>query len=66
MINDTITSPDNTGENREITRDEKGRFIEGCSGNPSGRPQGSVSITTEIKKKLSEIPEGQKRPTWNY
>ena len=61
MINDNITSPDNTGENREITRDEKGRFIEGCSGNPSGRPAGSVSITTEIKKKLDEVPEGQKK-----
>lgn len=28
--------------------------------NLDGRPKGSVSITTEIKKKLEEIPEGQK------
>lgn len=37
------------------------QFKKGESGNPDGRPKGSgISITTEIKKKLEEVPEGQK------
>lgn len=42
-------------------RDEEGKFIPGVSGNPAGRPKGSVSIVTEIKRRLEEIPEGQKK-----
>jgi len=49
--------PDKTGKNR----DEKGRFIKGVSGNPKGRPPGSISITAEIKKKLEEVPAGEKK-----
>ncbi len=54
--------PAKTGKKQGI-RDEKGRFVEGVSGNPlgGGRPQGSVSITTAIKNKLREIPEGKKK-----
>ena len=33
----------------------------GQSGNPAGRPVGSISITSMIKKKLEEVPEGQKK-----
>ena len=36
-------------------------FKKGQSGNPNGRPTGSVSITAEIKKKLQEIPDGQQK-----
>lgn len=37
-------------------------FKKGESGNPDGRPKGSgISITTEIKRKLEEVPEGQKK-----
>lgn len=51
------TKPEITGE----IRDEEGKFVPGVSGNPNGRPKGSgISITTEVKKKLAEIPEGQK------
>jgi len=51
--------------NQGKIRDEKGRFPKGVSGNPTGenagRPKGSgISITTEIKKKLEEVPEGKK------
>jgi len=50
-------APDISGENR----DNMGRFRPGLSGNPTGRPAGSVSITAEIKKKLQEIPDGQQK-----
>lgn len=41
-------------------RDERGKWTVGNPGGP-GRPRGSgLSITTEIKRKLEEIPEGQK------
>lgn len=39
-------------------RDEKGRFPPGVSGNPAGRPKGSLSLLTLIKNKLEEAPEG--------
>lgn len=49
--------PENTGK----SRDENGRWVDGVSGNPAGKPKGSgISITTEIKKKLAECPEGQR------
>jgi len=41
-------------------RDESGRFTVGNPGGP-GRPPGSISITTEIKRKLEEVnPETKK------
>jgi hypothetical protein len=38
-------------------RDDKGRFLPGVSGNPNGRPEGSVSIMTKIRQKFQEDPE---------
>ena len=36
-------------------------YKKGQSGNPDGRPKGSgISITTEIKKKLAKVPQGEK------
>ena len=61
---------DNINKNPEKkqveNRDEQGHFVKGKSGNPEcigvGRPKGAgISITTEIKRKLHEIPEGQKK-----
>lgn len=50
----------NTSENK-VVRNEKGQIISGTP-NPHGRPKGAgISITTEIKRKLQEIPEGQKK-----
>lgn len=37
----------------------KHRFKPGESGNPKGRPKGTVSITSEIKKRLLTFPPGQ-------
>lgn len=34
-------------------------FMPGQSGNPNGRPKGSISITARIKQELERIPEGQ-------
>jgi hypothetical protein len=46
-----------------IIRDEKGRFPKGVSGNPNGRPKGTLSLVSLLKKKLESIaPNSQK--TW--
>lgn len=40
---------------------EKNKWPKGVSGNPAGRPEGSVSIVEGIKRKLMEIePENKK------
>ena len=58
------------GKKPEVTgeiRDEQGKFKPGVSGNPDGRPPGSgISITTEIKRKLVEIPEGKDKTYLQY
>ena len=46
-------------ENAGVSRDEKGRFLPGFSGNPDGKQPGTLSITAEVKKKLQEVPEGK-------
>lgn len=48
-----VVRPDKTGENRN----EDGTFVKGISGNPAGRPIGTVSIVTKIKQKFLENPE---------
>lgn len=48
----------------KVIRNEKGQIISGTP-NPNGRPKGSgISITTEIKRKLEEKPEGQDKATY--
>lgn len=44
------------GDNRQ----PNGQFGPGNVANPNGRPKGTVSIVAEIKRKLEEVPEGQK------
>ncbi len=51
---------DKTKEKQEKKK-KPHRFKKGESGNPNGRPKGTISITTEIKKKLEQIPKGQKK-----
>lgn len=50
---------------QENSRDEKGQFMPGVSGNPGGRPKNEDSPTYWLRKFLSEVdpksPEGKKR-----
>lgn len=48
-------NPATTGENRG----PDGKFLPGYSGNPEGRPEGSLSITHEIRKKLDEVMKNE-------
>jgi hypothetical protein len=36
----------------QVERDENGRFVEGCSGNPGGRPPGARNQATETAERL--------------
>ena len=45
--------PGNAGE----IRNDKGQFVPGISGNPAGKPPGTISIVAKIKKKFEEDPE---------
>lgn len=49
--------PSENGE-ETVERNDKGQFVEGNKGGP-GRPEGSVSITSAIKRKLEVVPEGE-------
>jgi hypothetical protein len=46
-------------QQQESNRNEDGTFKEGVSGNPGGRPKGSVSLKTLIQQKIAEVPIGQ-------
>lgn len=46
--------PDNTGE-IQVIRDKGGKFVKGSSGNPHGKPPGSISLTTKIKERLAML-----------
>jgi hypothetical protein len=49
---DKVTIPDEQGKSG--IRDELGRFKEGVSGNPKGRPR--VSLMEEIRRQLKANP----------
>lgn len=53
---------ENKPEKQEITRDDKGRFVEGVSGNPNGRPP--FSLITMLKAELQKCPSGQDKITY--
>jgi len=48
-------------EQEKAGRNADGTFPKGVSGNPGGRPQGSVSIVNLVRLKLQQIPPGEKR-----
>jgi len=43
--------PENTGELQDI-RDKKGRFKEGVSGNPKGKPEGAKNYLTQLEEAI--------------
>jgi len=48
-----------SGVIQESNRDEKGRFKEGMSGNPAGKPIGARGFTTKVREALEKIADGQ-------
>lgn len=50
---------------QESNRNEDGTFKQGMSGNPNGRPKGTYSIMTILRKKMEEIPLGQTKE-WGH
>ena len=46
-------APEKTGE----IRNDKGQFVKGVSGNPLGKPPGTISIMSKIKEIWREDPE---------
>ena len=48
--------PEEQAENRRNGRDGSGRFRPGVSGNPRGRPAGSVSARTALRQELAAHP----------
>lgn len=43
------------------THTPDGKFAPGNCANPGGRPKGSVSLVTLLRKKLAEVPPGEQR-----
>ncbi len=51
--------PNNTQRNK-AEHLERFRWKKGESGNPSGRPKGSVSLEAELRRRLSDGEEGER------
>lgn len=62
MNNTQETKPKNPDKQEISGRDEKGRFVEGQSGNPEGRP--TFSITGLVRAELLKCPEGKDKKTY--
>lgn len=56
--------PTRNGKMTDYMDSKTGRFLQGNPGGP-GRKKGSISIVEAIKRKLEEIPEGQKETYLN-
>jgi hypothetical protein len=48
----TTTNSTEESKKSPVTRDEKGRFVAGTSGNPNGRPKGRKNVITELKQDM--------------
>lgn len=54
-----MNKPEKTGDKQEI-RDKSGRFKKGVSGNPKGKPAGTLSIKTKIRQRFEKNPKALK------
>lgn len=54
--------PENTGN----TRNDKGQFLPGVSGNPAGKPLGATSITAALRRFLEDNPDKFKELVMEY
>jgi hypothetical protein len=50
-------------EKQEIKRRQNGTFAPGVTGNPGGRPKGSVSLKRLLTERLADCPSGSDK-TW--
>jgi len=48
--------PENAGKNQE-TRNEKGQFLPGVSGNPAGKPPGTRHMSTLLEEAIKRVAE---------
>lgn len=48
--------PENAGKNQGV-RDELGRFVPGVSGNPEGKPKGTLSFATKFNQAIEKLAE---------
>ena len=53
-------SPEKIPQQQELNRNPDGRFPKGVSGNPGGRPKGSISLKRFAEKMLREMPDDEK------
>jgi len=51
-----MVEPEDHGENTKPLRDEKGYWLPGQTGNPGGRPKGSISLVAILKQRLADAP----------
>lgn len=56
-----MEKPEIARSNQEI-RDEKGRFKEGVSGNPAGKPKGIRHMSTLLEEAIKKVAEGDAEP----
>ena len=66
MKEEILKNPELTGGEQKKTLS---RFKKGISGNPKGRPKGTVSIVTALKRRLEEVKDksnGEKKTYLEY